>query len=117
MDFLNWVAALHRRLGVDIPELDYPRLRSLDAVAEYLAPKLGLFRLVWVGGVGTRTPGPQVQTRFVGKQAASASRSPAPRSDATEGPASKTGDRGAAAWRRFLFLLPIFVGCRAGGTP
>jgi len=27
MDFLNWVAALHRRLGVDIPELDYPRLR------------------------------------------------------------------------------------------
>jgi acyl carrier protein len=40
MDFLNWVAALHRRLGVDIPELDYPRLRSLDAVADYLAAKL-----------------------------------------------------------------------------
>jgi acyl carrier protein len=40
MDFLNWVAALHRRLGVNIPELDYPRLRSLDAVAEYLARKL-----------------------------------------------------------------------------
>jgi acyl carrier protein len=40
MDFLNWVAALHRRLGVEIPELDYPRLRSLDAVAEYLMPKL-----------------------------------------------------------------------------
>ena len=40
MDFLNWIAALHRRLGVDIPELDYPRLRSLDAVAEYLAPRL-----------------------------------------------------------------------------
>ena len=40
MDFLNWVAALHRRLGVNIPELDYPRLRSLNAVADYLAPRL-----------------------------------------------------------------------------
>ncbi len=40
MDFLNWIAALHHRLGVDIPELDYPWLRSLDAAAEYLAAKL-----------------------------------------------------------------------------
>lgn len=40
MDFLNWIAALHRRLGVDIPELDYPKLRSLDAAAEYLAAEL-----------------------------------------------------------------------------
>jgi hypothetical protein len=78
---------------------------------------LGLFRLVWVGGVGTRPPGPQVQTRFVGNQAASASHSPAPRSGATDGPASKTGDRGAAVRLRFLFLLPVFVGRRAGGTP
>ena len=40
MDFLNWVAALHHRLGVNIPELDYPKLRSLDAAADYLAAKL-----------------------------------------------------------------------------
>lgn len=41
MDLVNWVAALHRRLGVDIPELDYPKLRSLDAAAAYLAGRLG----------------------------------------------------------------------------
>ncbi len=41
MDFLNWFTALHRRLGVDIPELDYPKLRSLDAAATYLAARLG----------------------------------------------------------------------------
>ncbi|MCF7984570.1 MAG: acyl carrier protein [Thiohalocapsa sp.] len=40
MDFLNWVAGLHRRLGVDIPEPDYPRLRSLGAAADYLAVRL-----------------------------------------------------------------------------
>jgi len=40
MDFLNWFAALHRRLGVDIPELDYPKLRSLDEAATYLAARL-----------------------------------------------------------------------------
>jgi acyl carrier protein len=36
MDFLNWVTALHKRLGVDIPELDYPRLATLGAAADYL---------------------------------------------------------------------------------
>lgn len=41
MDFLNWFTALHRRLGVDIPELDYPKLRSLDDAATYLAARLG----------------------------------------------------------------------------
>jgi acyl carrier protein len=39
MDFLNWVTALHRRLGVDIPELDYPKLNSLGAAADYLMSK------------------------------------------------------------------------------
>ena len=39
MDFLNWITALHRRLGVDIPELDYPKLRSLGAAADYLVAK------------------------------------------------------------------------------
>jgi acyl carrier protein len=40
MDFVNWVAALHRRLGVDIPELDYPKLRTLNAAAAYLRARL-----------------------------------------------------------------------------
>jgi acyl carrier protein len=41
MDFLNFVVALHERLGIDIPEADYPRLSSLDAIAEYLEARLG----------------------------------------------------------------------------
>jgi len=40
MDFLNWLTALHRRLGVDIPELDYPKLSNLGAATEYLAARL-----------------------------------------------------------------------------
>ena len=39
MDFLNWITALHQRLGVDIPELDYPKLRSLAAAADYILAK------------------------------------------------------------------------------
>jgi acyl carrier protein len=40
MDFLNFVIAVHHRLGVDIPELDYPKLLTLDRAAEYLASRL-----------------------------------------------------------------------------
>ena len=36
MDFLNMMIALHERLGVDIPEADYPQLASLDAAVRYL---------------------------------------------------------------------------------
>jgi acyl carrier protein len=36
MDFLNVMIALHERLGVDIPEADYPQLASLDAAVLYL---------------------------------------------------------------------------------
>ena len=36
MDFLNFVIALHERTGVDIPEADYPRLRTLDGAITYL---------------------------------------------------------------------------------
>ena len=42
MDFLNFVLALHARLGVDIPEIDYPRLSSLDRAVAYLASKTGV---------------------------------------------------------------------------
>jgi acyl carrier protein len=40
MDFLNFVIAVHRRLGIDIPEIDYPRLITLDGAAAYLATRL-----------------------------------------------------------------------------
>jgi acyl carrier protein len=39
MDFLNFVIALHERLGVDIPESDYGRLSSLDSAVRYLAER------------------------------------------------------------------------------
>ena len=41
MDFLNFVTAIHHRLGVDIPELDYPKLATLDGAVSYLETKLG----------------------------------------------------------------------------
>lgn len=37
MDFINFVIALHERTGIDIPEADYPKLRTLDGVVAYLA--------------------------------------------------------------------------------
>lgn len=41
MDVLNLVAALHKRLGLSIPEADYPRIETSDKAAAYLAQKLG----------------------------------------------------------------------------
>ena len=41
MDFLNFVIAVHHRLGIDIPELDYPKLVTLDGAVSYLKAKLG----------------------------------------------------------------------------
>jgi acyl carrier protein len=40
MDFLNFITAMHRRLGVDVPEIDYPKLITLDGAVAYLAAKL-----------------------------------------------------------------------------
>lgn len=42
MDFLNFVTALHRRTGVDIPETDYPRVITLSGMVAYLEAKLKL---------------------------------------------------------------------------
>ena len=39
MDFLNFVIALHTRLGIDIPEAYYPKLSTLDSAVAYLASK------------------------------------------------------------------------------
>lgn len=36
MDFLNFVADLHERTGLDIPEADYPLLATLDGAVAYL---------------------------------------------------------------------------------
>jgi acyl carrier protein len=37
MDFLNVVVGIHERLGVDVPESDYDRVRNLDALVAYVA--------------------------------------------------------------------------------
>lgn len=41
MDFLNFVSALHRALGVDVPERDYPKLATLDSGVAYLSARTG----------------------------------------------------------------------------
>jgi acyl carrier protein len=40
MDTLNFAIALHRELGVDVPETHYSQLASLDKCVEYLSEKL-----------------------------------------------------------------------------
>ena len=45
MDFLNFVVALHARLGINIPEADYASLSTLDGAVAYLAAKLDASRL------------------------------------------------------------------------
>lgn len=41
-DFLNVVIRLHDKLGVDVPEVDYPRLATLDGATAYLASRLAV---------------------------------------------------------------------------
>ncbi len=41
MDFLNFVIAIHHRLSIDIPEIDYPKLVTLDGAFAYIGAKLG----------------------------------------------------------------------------
>lgn len=40
MDFLNFIAAVHHRLGIEIPEIDYPKLFTLDGATKYMAAAL-----------------------------------------------------------------------------
>jgi acyl carrier protein len=40
MDFLNFVVRIHERIGVSIPENDYPRVRTLEACVGYLASRM-----------------------------------------------------------------------------
>ncbi len=39
MDFLNFVIALHKKLAVEIPETDYPKLFTVNGAVDYLAAK------------------------------------------------------------------------------
>lgn len=41
MDWLNVIVGFHERFGVDIPEADYAKLRTLDDIVGYVAGKLG----------------------------------------------------------------------------
>jgi len=40
MDLLNFITALHKRLGAAIPEADYPKLFTINDAVDYLASKL-----------------------------------------------------------------------------
>jgi acyl carrier protein len=40
MDTLNFAIALHRELGVEVPETDYSQLASLDKCVAYLEPSV-----------------------------------------------------------------------------
>ncbi|TCM78626.1 acyl carrier protein [Rhodovulum steppense] len=40
MDVLNLVAVLHKALGVDIPERDYPQIATLSLAVGYLGRRL-----------------------------------------------------------------------------
>jgi acyl carrier protein len=39
MDTLNFAIALHRELGIEVPEADYSRLASLDKCVAYLVER------------------------------------------------------------------------------
>jgi len=41
MDFLNLMLAVERELGVSVPETDYGRLGTLDALVTYLTERAG----------------------------------------------------------------------------
>ncbi len=40
LDFLNFIAALHKKTGVNVPEPDYSKLLTLNKAVAYLAAKL-----------------------------------------------------------------------------
>ena len=41
MDFLNLIVRIHEKLGVNIPESDYSKLTTLNALMGYLKRQLG----------------------------------------------------------------------------
>ena len=41
MDFLNFIIALHKALGVAVPEQDYTQLATVNGATAYLIARLG----------------------------------------------------------------------------
>jgi len=41
MDALNFLVGLSKAFGVDIPEADYRKLSTLDAIVSYVAARIG----------------------------------------------------------------------------
>jgi acyl carrier protein len=41
MDLMNFMVAIHETTGVDIPEVDYPKLATADGCVEYLCARIG----------------------------------------------------------------------------
>lgn len=39
MDFLRFAIGLHEELGIDVPEADYPRLRTMESCVDYLSER------------------------------------------------------------------------------
>lgn len=42
LDFLNFLEALHKKTGVNVPEADYARLLTLNHALVYMAEKLAM---------------------------------------------------------------------------
>lgn len=40
MDFLSFVLNLERRLGLHVPEVDYPKLSNLQGCVDYFTPQM-----------------------------------------------------------------------------
>jgi acyl carrier protein len=40
MDFLNYITALHERLGVNVPESDYAKVATLSGALAYVTERL-----------------------------------------------------------------------------
>jgi acyl carrier protein len=41
MDELNMITRVSERLGIDVPENDYPQMRTLDGAVAYLSGRVG----------------------------------------------------------------------------
>jgi acyl carrier protein len=39
-DFLNFLSAIHEKLGVDVPESDYGRVRTFSELVSYLSRRI-----------------------------------------------------------------------------
>lgn len=39
MDMLNFIIALHKEINIEIPEVDYPKLLSVNDCTDYLASR------------------------------------------------------------------------------